>query len=406
MRLRICAIAEDFPPDGAGLAPAIFDLSQEQHRRGHDLVVIARRSGAAQGFDRNLPFRVIRLPGERQLTFGWHALRAIRDMMPKPDIIHTHGGAALPYLFASCRKPPAVATVHSIRRAQYPLLYDLGSMIEPVREILGADKLPRFRRYSPTSPGVLREYMMERLICRRARHLALVAEHMVPVVRRLFGVQPDRCSAVYNGTSLGNGVSSPTGADESLAMIGCDAAAEVILFVGRPSWLKRVHLPLMSLPLLLRHRPRAVFVCVGGGPLEKVLRLLAKQLGVSRAVRFMPWIPHEKVQDMYRIARCFCLPSISEGMPKAVLDAMAMGVPVVASDIPGHRELLEGGRLGTLVPEPEPEAWSCALESALSAPAAAEKAALARARVDERYRWSHVAARLDAIYESVLEETR
>lgn len=402
--MRICRIAEQFPPAPSGLAPGILELSLEQHRRGHEVLVLAPEARGAEGSDAQLPFPVVRLPGSPQMLFGLRAARALLALRRPPDIVHVHGVGGLPYLLLPARhRAPVVATVHSLRRVQYPLMRSLDDVIEPVREILGGDGLPDGRSYSPLRPKVLQEYMTERLICTRAMHLALVADHMRAAVERLFGVDSSRCCVTYNGTSLARRAEEKGNDRHVRRSLKLAPLDEVILFVGRLTWLKRPHLPVMALPALLRERPRAKLVCVGGGPLEGMLRGLAGRLGVSQSVRFVPWVPFERVEAFYRAARCLCLPSISEGMPKVVLDAMAAGVPVVASDIPAHRDLLEDGRLGTLVREPLPACWAAAIRSALGSRLALTKAGAAERRVDERYRWSHVAERLDEAYRAALE---
>ncbi len=366
------------------------------------LVLAAEARGAAR-FDAQLPFEVLRRPGRSRLSFGLHAVRALGTMTRKPDVVHTHGMAALPYLLlASPPGPPVVATVHSLRRTQYPLLRSLDAVIQPVREILGGDGIPHGRSYSPLHPKVLQEYAAERLICTRATRLALVADYMVAAVERLFGVDAGRCCVTYNGTSLPEHAHGSDGDRDVRRALGLRQRDEIILFVGRLTWLKRPHLLVMALPALLKMHPGAKLVCVGGGPLKGMLRRLATRLGASESVRFVPWVPFEKVEAFYRAARCFCLPSISEGMPKVILDAMAAGVPVVASDIAAHRDLLEGGRLGTLVHEPAPASWAAALGIALGSRLALTKARAAQRRVDERYRWCHVADRLDGAYRAAL----
>ena len=89
------------------------------------------------------------------------------------------------------------------------------------------------------------------------------------------------------------------------------------------------------------------------------------------------------------LRRCdlFCLPSLNEGMPGALLEAMACGVPVVAADCPsGPREVLTGGAFGRLVPVADPDALADAIEAVARDPATARAtAAAARRHVEEEY---------------------
>jgi glycosyltransferase involved in cell wall biosynthesis len=85
---------------------------------------------------------------------------------------------------------------------------------------------------------------------------------------------------------------------------------------------------------------------------------------------------------------------------------MSVKVPVFASDILSNRELLQGGRYGYLVEEPSPACWASAVSHHLRVPGEAEaRAHQAVKLVDERYRWGHVAERLDGVYETVVSRT-
>lgn len=102
-------------------------------------------------------------------------------------------------------------------------------------------------------------------------------------------------------------------------------------------------------------------VLAGEGPDLAEMRELAGRLGLGSAVSFPGRIGADEVRELLADATVVCLPSSCEGMPGALMEAMASGVPVVATDVPGTRELVVGGRSGLLVPAYDPPALAAAL---------------------------------------------
>ena len=127
-----------------------------------------------------------------------------------------------------------------------------------------------------------------------------------------------------------------------------------ILFVGQLIALKGVTTLLRAVATI---EPRPTLVLVGEGPDRAEFTDLARSLGV--AADFRGRVENSEVAALLGRARCFVLPSITEGQPKALLEAMASGVASVASDIPAHRELAEFGGV-RLFPEGDPAALAAA----------------------------------------------
>lgn len=86
----------------------------------------------------------------------------------------------------------------------------------------------------------------------------------------------------------------------------------------------------------------------GDGPLQEELEQQARRLGVS--ARFHGRVPHEELPDLFRSADAFVLPSLYEGHPKALLEAMAAGLPVIGTAVPGIQECIRNGETGLLSP--------------------------------------------------------
>ncbi len=176
------------------------------------------------------------------------------------------------------------------------------------------------------------------------------------------GLPPDRIRVVRNGidtAAVARAAQEPPGLDL--------AAVPTVVATGRLAPQKGYDLLLRAHARVVGAHPHEVLV-LNDGPEAPTLRALAEQLGVQDSVRFAGAVP----APLPLVARAdlFCLPSRHEGLPLALLEAVSLGVPVVAADCsPGVREALDGGRIGDLVPVEDVEALAAALERHLTDPA-------------------------------------
>ncbi len=149
-------------------------------------------------------------------------------------------------------------------------------------------------------------------------------------------------------------------------------------------------------PLLLARVPGARLCLLGDGPEEARLREQASALGVEASVAFLGGVPD--VAPRLRAADAAVLPSRTEGMPVALIEAMSCGLPVVATAVGGSAEVLRDGTTGRLVPPDSPAALAEALAEALLEPAASARGRAARADVLARFAMDLVADRFLALY--------
>jgi glycosyltransferase involved in cell wall biosynthesis len=131
----------------------------------------------------------------------------------------------------------------------------------------------------------------------------------------------------------------------------------------------------------------------GDGEHRAALERTAAGLGLGSAVTFLGTCDGSRVRALLAGAAALVVPSIYEGMPLVVLEAMERGVPVVASAVSGIPEVVVDGETGWLVPPEDPEALAGALEEVLAdAPEARRRGAAGRGRIEERYRPAVAAA--------------
>jgi glycosyltransferase involved in cell wall biosynthesis len=167
-------------------------------------------------------------------------------------------------------------------------------------------------------------------------------------------------------------------------------------FVGRLDRNKRVEDFITAASLVLRHLSDARFVVAGGGvdaAYAEDCRDLAARLDLGEQLTFAGPIPD--AQPVLRAVDVLVLPSVLEGHPLVLLEAMALGKPVVATDIPGCREVIRDGVEGLLVPPRNPEAIAAAVIGLLGSPGErARLGAAAHARVREEFSEERMLSRL------------
>ena len=120
------------------------------------------------------------------------------------------------------------------------------------------------------------------------------------------------------------------------------------------------------MPLLLRTRPKAQLLLVGGGPMEEALKAQAAASPAADRIHFVGRVPHDEVDRYYALIDILAYPRKAMRLTELVtplkpLEAMAQRKLVAASDVGGHRELIEDGVTGTLFPAGDPAALAAAL---------------------------------------------
>ncbi len=183
--------------------------------------------------------------------------------------------------------------------------------------------------------------------------------------------------------------------------------APVVVSVGRMVSKKGYGYLLEALPGLLERHPDAHFVLGGAGDLLDDFRRRTAEW--SSRVHLPGRVLRDVLPDLYRAADVFVLPAVHDrkgnvdGLPNVILEAMASGLPIVASGISGIPLAVEDGVNGRLVPEQEPAPLAAALSSLLADPDARHRmGAASRRRAERELTWDAVAARYREAYEQAL----
>ncbi len=184
-------------------------------------------------------------------------------------------------------------------------------------------------------PGSVRE--------RRAAEALADADAVIAVSEGLraravaLGASEERVHLVRNGVDTA--LFAPGDGAAARESLGIEPGAELVLFVGNLVEVKGPDILLRAFARLAHQRPRLRCAFVGAGPLERRLRSLSGEVGVSDRVRFAGSRPLAELPMWYRAADCLVLPSRSEGIPNVLLEASACGTPWVAARVGGVPEI-------------------------------------------------------------------
>jgi len=348
--MKLLLVTGIFPPDHGGPAGYIPRIATELSRRGHAVRVVCL-SDRVDHDDRGYPFAVHRIRRGMPMPVRLlAAVAAIRRGARGADAVLVNGLRLEAMLGARLSGAPAVHKV--VGDQAWERARNRGWFAGTLDEYQAASKGPWLRLLD-----WLRAFPL-----RGAARVIVPSRYLGNVVAG-WGFPAARTSLVYNAVEPPAAVSGAPADPPSLPPFDGPTVVTVCRLVP---W-KGVDGVLQSLPEL----PGVRLAVVGDGPLRAELERLAGALGVAERVVFTGGVSSAGVRALLRQAEVFVLNSSYEGLPHVVLEAMAEGVPVVATDAGGTGELVEDGVTGRLVPVGDRAALVAAVGALLRDPAAA-----------------------------------
>jgi len=324
----------------------------------------------------------------------WREVRALRARLTqvikewRPNHLHAHS----PVLTALSALPAA-------RQFGLPLLYEIRAFWEDAAVGNGTGQ-----------EGSLRYRLIRMLETRAARKADAVAVICDGLRRDLIarGIDADKIIVSPNGVDLHLFGNPPPPEPAFARQLGLEDA-DVVGFIGSFYDYEGLEDLIGAMPALLERRPRAQLLMVGGGPMEAALKLQAKHSGVADKIRFVGRVPHQEVERYYALIDLLAYPRKAMRLtdlvtPLKPLEAMAQRKLVVASDVGGHRELIQDGVTGTLFPAGDRAALAEALAGLFDRRDQWEvRRDCARRFVERERNWSANVANYAPVYERLTE---
>ncbi len=381
--MRIALFSECYSPVANGVVTSVATLRNELRAQGHKVYLFA--PGTRQPGDDEDIFRLPELPFPRhpyhmarpfpRLHFDFASLQA--------DVIHCH------HPFTVGRLGSDIA-----RKYGLPMVYTAHSLYDSMAQNA---KSPIVRTMSEKAAlGVVRRF------CSKADYVITPSRYTRDALKQN-GIQ-NRFAVIPSGVTAP--VASPGARERVRESLHVAPDAPLMLFIGRLGPEKHVDILIHMTKLLADRKLPASqanfkLALVGDGMSREELELMGQELGISDRLLFLGERPHAEVGDFYSAADLFTFSSPSETQGLVLVEAMLAGLPCVAADYGGPREIVLQNETGIRVPL-EPKAFASAVERLLLNPREARKMGQSGMKRAERYSPQNMAAAVMEVYENVV----
>lgn len=374
--MNILIINSEYPPIGGGAGNASANIASHFAQMGHKTAVITSRFGKLPHLEKHQNLILYRIPSLRrkqdrsnpfeQLVFLFSASLWTLGMVPR-------------------FKPNATLAFFGVPSGAISWLLKKVFGIPYIISLRGGD-VPGFRPYDfQRHHKILAPFL--RIIWKDASAVVANSDGL----RQLASIFDSR----FEISIIPNGVDLQEYATEMRIW-----SPPRLLSVGRLVHQKGLDLAIRALAQLKDLEWE--WCIVGDGPQITNLKSLATELGIQDRVSFPGWRSHAELVECYKNSNLFLFPSRHEGMPNAVLEAMASGLPVIASRIAGNEELVVDGETGILFPSEDVEALCLALRLLLTDGSQRQVMGNAsRRRAEALYSWESTAQQYTLLLERV-----
>lgn len=376
-RLRI---VHCFRAPVGGVFRHVSDLVEAQHRAGHAVGIICDSSTGGAFEDKifarlmpSLELGLKRLPMRRQIAPSdiaatWRAMREVRSL--NPEILHAHGAKGGVY----------ARVIGTLLRAS-------GSRVARIYTPHGGSL-----HYDPKSKAGRVFFAAERFLGRLTDAFIFVSQYEADIYAEKVGKPRRPATVVLNGLR-----------PEEYLPVPPVAGARDFLFIGEMRDLKGPDVFIEAIAQVRARGMPATAVMVGSGDDRPRYEAMVRDLGLYEAVEFRQPMP---ARQAFALARTVVVPSRAESMPYIVLEAIAAGLPIIATRVGGIAEIF-GDAARRLVPAGDGRALADAMAAMRSGPEnAVADAARLRAEVEPRFSIAAMAAAVEEVYRGVVVPAR
>jgi glycosyltransferase involved in cell wall biosynthesis len=383
-KTRLCIVTHTFLPHVGGIEIVTNEQSKRLQHKNFSPVIVTNRIGTPQKYS------VDGVPVECYESFNAGFRLGIPYSMPtvgsfpvfaknvkKCQLLHAHGHPYLTSLLggklAKLYGKPFLLTQHNTF-IEYNNIFDQVELANDLsvgrQNLAAADKIIAIS-------GATKDYVLR------------------------LGAKPSKVTVVYNGVDTARFRIIKGKKEEMRRKLGIPNEAVVVLTVRRLVYKNGVDTLLGCANIAVKKNPKIVFVAVGKGPDMESVRQQAAQLGISANFRLAGFVSDADLPSYYNLADLFVLPSKSgEGLPLVANEALACGLPVVATDVGGIKEILPQEH-GKLVPPNQPEQLADAILEFAAQDFSGRREEL-HARVAKHFSWDANVERLIEIYEELI----
>ncbi|MCL0038950.1 glycosyltransferase family 4 protein [Dehalococcoidia bacterium] len=374
MKLSICMLAPEFPPECAGIGNYIYSLSEKLAELGHTITVITRgswRQPKVEDMDGIKVYRELFIPiyPFHVKLHGVFVNRLLKSIGDGFDVIHSHS----PLIPVSRCNIPHVLTFHTCCKQEARAFTEVKDL------------------YSLYMRTLVRFHIQNEFDCiKQATKTTSVSSGVAKELTE-YGLNSDVVSVIGNGVNT------------DLFTPRYERQEARILYTGRLVYRKGVIDLVKSAEYVCKQHPDTTFTVIGDGPLRPTLEKMVHQLKLEGKFSFLGSLLRKELIQYYQNETICVLPSYYEGLPTTILEAMSCGMPVVATNISGSADAVINGETGFLVPPGEPKLLADSIMRLLTDKDLRLKMGqAARERVEKQFTWDIIAERILAVYKDVL----
>ncbi len=402
---RILHILDHSLPLHSGYTFRTRAIMKAQQRAGWDVAGLtglrhsANGGGAGLAAETHEGLSFHRTPGHSALPSPMREWREVALLADRIGALHR----ARPFDLIHAHSPVlnGLAAHRAAQRLGLPLVYEIRAFWEDaaVGNGTGTQNSPRYRLTRALETHVVRQADAVAVICEGLKK---------DLVGR--GVAASKIVVSPNGVDL-DLFGTPAPRDDALAASLGLGDGPVLGFIGSYYDYEGLDILIAAMEGVRKLRPGTQLLLVGGGPCEQALRAQAAACAAADFIHFAGRVPHEEVERYYSLIDMLVYPRKAMRLTELVtplkpLEAMAQRRLVAASDVGGHRELIEHGRTGTLFPADNPDALADAVGGLLARREIwEERRDSAQAFVRAERDWARNVHRYDPVYHSLLDRS-
>lgn len=381
----LCVVTHTFLPNVGGIERVVYEQCKRLIQKQLELMVVTHRNYMGK----NYIFDGIRVRCYDSVNIGFRlgipysiphitSLKTFLESIKSSDLIHVHGHPYLSSLIAAkiAKKygKPLVLTQHNTFIEYESSLWDHVEW--------------------------LNDCAIGKQVLKEADKIVVVSNATGNYVLSL-GAKPEKIRVLHNGVDTDRFRPLSGVKDEMRKKLGVSKDSSIVITVRRLVYKNGIDTLIESAKIAVKKNPRLVFLVVGKGPDFEKVKEEIEQLGIQEKLRLMGFISDDILPFYYNVADFFVLPSKSgEGLPLVALEAMACGLPVIATNVGGISEVMKKD-YGKLVPPNSPDALAQAILEFSQKELSAIKKDL-RALIEQKYSWDKNVEKLVKIYEELI----
>lgn len=384
VQTKLCIVTHTFLPHVGGIEKVVNEQSKRLLQKNFDPIVVTNRIGTPKqyvvdgvnvdcyeslntGFRLGIPYSIPTVPSFEVF------LKAVKSS----KIVHAHGHPYLTSLIAAKLAKrydkPFVLTQHNTF-IQYDNIFD---KIERLNDLaVGKETLKEADKIITVSHAT-KDYVLS------------------------LGAKPEKIKVMHNGVDLERFKPLIGKREEMRRILGIPKNASVAVTVRRLVYKNGIDTLIEGANLAIKRNPNITFLVIGKGPDQSGIQMRAQELGIENNFRLTGFVKDEDLPLYYNAADFFALPSKSgEGLPLVALEAMACGLPIIATNVGGIGEILMQ-KWGKLVSPNDPTLLAKEILEFATFDFSSRRIEL-RAEMEEKFSWDKNVERLVEIYEELI----